>query len=196
MPEIRLTLKNKKLMKTIMTLLGENIGAMFAKAAEIFAKKGNVSTDFDTLEKLEILIKRLNQAVFDGTEENQLDTLAEISTFLNTNKDKILATAHSISKEDIINNLASDAIDKPLAAAQGKALKILIDDAGQAINSCLNTAEEYTNTKISEINQTLTALSQTLNNKVNTTDVYLKTEIGTSDEFTAAFNTTAGETYK
>lgn len=182
--------------KTILTTLGETIGTMFARAATIFAQKGNVSPEFDTLEKLEALIRQLNKAVFEGTAENDLDTLAEISAFLAANKDKIITSGSHLTTADIINTLDSTDTTKPLAAAQGKALKTLIDTASASISGCLTSANGHTDTEIAKISQTLTAISTALADKAGKTETYLKTEIGTTDEFTAAFSQAAGNTYK
>lgn len=181
---------------TMMSILGQTVGAMFARAATIFAQKGDVSGDFDTLEKLETLIKRLNKAVFEGTAENELDTLAEISTFLTANKSKILSAGSGLAAADVVDNLTSDAGNKVLSAKQGKVLKGLIDDAVKAIGDSLISANSYTDGKISTVNQSLTNLTTALSGKVNKADVYLKTELGTTTEFTTAFNESAGNVYK
>lgn len=181
---------------TMMSVLGQTVGAMFAKAATIFARKGNVSGDYDTLEKLEAFVKRLNQAVFDGTTENDLDTLAEISAFLTANKVKILAAGSGLAVGDVVDGLTSDDGGKVLSAKQGKVLKGLIDDVVKSVADCLKSANGYTDGKIGVVNEALSNLTAALSGKVNQADVYLKTEVGTTAEFTTAFNESAGNIYK
>lgn len=182
--------------KTMMTVLGETVGAMFAKAATLFARKGNVSAEYDTLEKLEVLIKRLNASVFEGTAENDLDTLAEISAFLSTNKEKILSAGGGIGAGDVVDHLNSDDGGKVLSAKQGKVLKGLVDDCEQKIGDCLTSANGYTNDRVAVVNESLSNLATALSGKANGADVYLKSEVGTTEQFVAAFNANAGSVYK
>lgn len=182
--------------KTMMQVLGEVLGGKFAKITELFAKKGNVSAEYDTLEKLEALIKKLNQAVFTGTAENELDTLAEISAFLTENKAKILAAGGGLTTADIVNDLVTTDANKALAAPQGKALKNLIDGVAEAVSRCLVDAKSYTDTQLRGVTASLTELSNTLKDKANSSEVYKIAEVGTTEEFTSSFESVCGEHFK
>lgn len=182
--------------KTMMQVLGEVLGGKFAKITELFAKKGNVSEEYDTLEKLESLIKKLNKTVFEGTAENGLDTLAEISAFLAENKDNILAAKNTLSTADLVDNLTTADQSKALAASQGKQLKEMVDTLSLAVNECLTDANSYTDTQLQNISQTLTQLTNSLKEKANSNEVYTKTEVGSTEEFTASFENACGDNFK
>ena len=51
-----------------------------------------------------------------------------------------------------INNLTSDDVDKPLAAAQGKTLKTLIDNTTNTISNITNSITNITN-NVSEVSE-------------------------------------------
>lgn len=62
------------------------------------------------------------------SDDTTLDQLSEIVTYIKANKTLIDSiTTGKVSTADIVNNLTSTATNKPLSAAQGKALKALID---------------------------------------------------------------------
>jgi hypothetical protein len=72
------------------------------------------------------LTSRLN-ALANSTDED-LDQMAEIVAYIKSNKDLIdNITTNKVNVTDIINNLTTNTADKPLSAAQGVALKALID---------------------------------------------------------------------
>lgn len=72
------------------------------------------------------LADRVN-AVLDSDDET-LDELSEIVAYIKSNKSLIDAiTTSKVSVSDIVNNLTTSATNKPLSAAQGVALKKLID---------------------------------------------------------------------
>lgn len=73
------------------------------------------------------LSKRIN-AVLDSDDET-LDELSEIVAYIKSNRDLLEAvTTAKVSVIDIINNLTTNVSSKPLSAAQGVALKALIDE--------------------------------------------------------------------
>lgn len=62
------------------------------------------------------------------SDDTTLDQLSEIVAYIKSNKSLIDSiTTGKVSTADIVNNLTSTATNKPLSAAQGKALKALID---------------------------------------------------------------------
>lgn len=62
------------------------------------------------------------------SDDTTLDQLSEIVAYIKSNKALIDSiTTGKVSTADIVNNLTSTATNKPLSAAQGKALKALID---------------------------------------------------------------------
>lgn len=88
----------------------------------------NLSTDAhnDMRLLLQDLSARIN-AVLDSDDET-LDELSEIVACIKSNKDLLGAvTSAKVSIVDIVNNLTTNVSSKPLSAAQGVALKALID---------------------------------------------------------------------
>lgn len=72
------------------------------------------------------LSNRLNALV--NSSDNNLEKIAELVEYINANKDLIDSiTTSKVSVTDIINNLTTNVADKPLSAAQGVAIKAMID---------------------------------------------------------------------
>ena len=96
--------------------------------AERNVTEHNTSTDSHNDIRLIIdgLSNRLNALV--NSTDNNLEKIAELVEYINANKDLIDSiTTSKVSVTDIINNLTTNVADKPLSAAQGVALKALID---------------------------------------------------------------------
>ena len=75
---------------------------------------------------LQTLSNRLN--AFLDTDDTTLDELSEIVAYIKSNKTLIDSiTTSKVNVTDIINNLTTNVTNKPLSAAQGVALKKLID---------------------------------------------------------------------
>lgn len=91
--------------------------------------KGSVATAGDTLAKLYALIGNVQALIV--SDDLTLDTVQELVNYIKANKNLIdSVTTNKVNVSDIINNLTSTDTDKPLSAAQGKALKTLIDNVG------------------------------------------------------------------
>lgn len=88
----------------------------------------NVATDShnDIRLLIEGLTARLN-AIADS-DDDTLDQMSEIVAYIKANKALIESiTTSKVNVSDIVNNLTTNVSDKPLSAAQGVALKALID---------------------------------------------------------------------
>lgn len=80
----------------------------------------------DIRELITGLTNRLNSLA--DSDDETLDQLSEIVAYIKSNKSLIDSiTTNKVSVSDIVDNLTSSATNKPLSAAQGKALKTLID---------------------------------------------------------------------
>lgn len=80
------------------------------------------------------LTDRLNALA--DSDDATLDQLSEIVAYIKSNKDLIDGvTASKVNVSDIIDNLETNVTDKPLSAAQGVAIKALIDDLDLALNA-------------------------------------------------------------
>lgn len=88
------------------------------------------NTGTDTHSDIRLLIQGLSErlsAVADS-DDTTLDQLSEIVAYIKSNRDLISAiTTDKVSVADIIDNLTTNVANKPLSAAQGVALKALID---------------------------------------------------------------------
>lgn len=88
---------------------------------------------------IESLTTRLNTLA--NSDDTTLDQMSEIVAFIKSNKTLIEGvTTSKVNVSDIINNLTTNVSNKPLSAAQGVALKALID----ALDSELNNAATKT----------------------------------------------------
>lgn len=91
---------------------------------------------------LQTLSNRLN--AFLDTDDTTLDELSEIVAYIKSNKTLIDSiTTSKVNVTDIINNLTTNVTNKPLSAAQGVALKKLIDtlSSGKLDASALTAAK-------------------------------------------------------
>lgn len=94
--------------------------------SKIYEHNTEPESHYDIRELITVLTYRLN-AMADSDDET-LDQLSEIVAYIKSNKSLIDAiTTSKISVSDIVDNLTSSETNKPLSAAQGKALKGLID---------------------------------------------------------------------
>lgn len=73
------------------------------------------------------LTSRLNALA--DSDDTTLDQLSEIVAYIKSNKELIDAvTTSKVNVSDIVNDLETNVTNKPLSAAQGVAIKALIDD--------------------------------------------------------------------
>lgn len=94
--------------------------------SKIYEHNTEPESHYDIRELITGLTNRLN-ALADSDDET-LDQLSEIVAYIKSNKNLIDSiTTGKVSVSDIVDNLTSSATNKPLSAAQGKALKALID---------------------------------------------------------------------
>lgn len=121
----------------------ENVSSSSASAAEIKVSEHNVATDAhnDIRLLIEGLTTRLNALA--DSDDTTLDQMSEIVAYIKSNKSLIDAvTTSKINVSDIIDNLTTNVSNKPLSAAQGAALKALID--GIAIPEKLPNPQKLT----------------------------------------------------
>lgn len=103
-------------------------GADPVGTAERNVTEHNTSTDSHNDIRLIIdgLSNRLNALV--NSSDDNLEKIAELVEYINANKDLIDGiTTNKVNVSDIIDNLTTNAANKPLSAAQGVALRALID---------------------------------------------------------------------
>lgn len=105
-----------------------DIGADAAGTADNKVATHNTALDAhsDIRLLIEGLTSRLNALA--DSDDTTLDQMSEIVAYIKSNKSLIDAiTTNKVSVSDIIDNLTTNVSNKPLSAAQGVALKALID---------------------------------------------------------------------
>ena len=95
-------------------------------AADVAAHDTRQDAHNDIRLALQQLAKRLNAAL--DSDDDTLDELSEIVAYIKSNKTILDAiTISKVNVSDIVNNLTTNVVNKPLSAAQGVVLKALID---------------------------------------------------------------------
>ena len=127
----------------------QQVGADPAGTAASAVSQHNVDTAAhnDLRLALQGLSDRINAAL--DSDDTTLDQMSEVVAYIKSNKTLIDSiTTSKVSVADIVNNLVTNAADKPLSAAQGVVIKTLIDalrkdklDATELTNA-INTALE------------------------------------------------------
>ena len=107
------------------------------------------NTGTDTHSDIRLLIQGLTDRLdaLADSDDTTLDQLSEVVAYIKSNRDLISSiTTDKVSVADIVDNLTTNVANKPLSAAQGVALKALIDalrndklDAAELTNA-INTA--------------------------------------------------------
>lgn len=110
------------------TYTADDVGAETKGTASNLVSAHNTGTEVHS--DIRLLIKNLTDrldAVANSSDED-LDQLSEIVAYIKSNKSLIdSVTTSKVNVADIVNNLTTNVLDKPLSAAQGVVLKALID---------------------------------------------------------------------
>ena len=95
-------------------------------AAQVAAHNTGTDAHSDIRLLIQGLTDRLNALA--DSDDTTLDQLSEVVAYIKSNKSLIDAiTTNKVSVADIVDNLTTNVTNKPLSAAQGVALKALID---------------------------------------------------------------------
>lgn len=128
----------------------DQVGADPAGTAEtkVTAHNADATAHNDLRVELKALSDRLN-AFFDS-DDMTLDELSEIVAYITNNKTLIESiTTSKVSVSDIIDNLTTNVANKPLSAAQGVALKGLVDALSNSLSNYALSSEIPT--KVSQL---------------------------------------------
>ena len=120
----------------------QQVGADPAGTAASTVSQHNTDTTShnDLRLALKGLTDRINAAL--DSDDTTLDQMSEVVAYIKSNKSMIDAiTTSKVSVADIVNNLTTNVSNKPLSAAQGVAIKTLID----ALRNDKLDADELTN---------------------------------------------------
>ena len=102
----------------------------YAKTEDVNADISTHNTSDESHSDIRLLIQGLTDRlnVIANSDDLSLDQLSEIVAYIKNNKDLIDGiTTSKVSISDIVDNLTTNAVDKPLSAKQGVELKKLID---------------------------------------------------------------------
>lgn len=132
----------------------EQVGADPAgtAVAKVDGHNEDESAHGDIRELITTLTQRLN-AIADS-DDVSLDQLSEIVTYIKNNKSIIDSIAiDKLSATDVINNLTSNVANKPLSAAQGVALKKLVDaiSVPTKVSQLTNDSGYLTNQSVGDV---------------------------------------------
>lgn len=95
-------------------------------ASQVSAHNTGTDTHSDIRLLIQGLTDRLNALA--DSDDTTLDQLSEVVAYIKSNRSLIEAiTTSKVSVADIVDNLTTNASDRPLSAAQGVAIKTLID---------------------------------------------------------------------
>lgn len=165
---------NGKTLTDDITLSASDVGADASGTASSAVNTHNTSTsthsDIRTL--ITNLTSRLN-ALADSDDET-LDQMSELVTYIKANRSLIESvTTSKVNVSDIINNLTTNVTNKPLSAAQGVAIKYLIDALQTTVNGKANSSHAHTIANITNLQSTLdgkasTGHSHDLSTMINT----------------------------
>lgn len=109
----------------------------------------STSAHGDIRELITGLTTRLNTLA--NSDDTTLDQMSEIVAYIKNNKSLIdSVTTNKVNVADIVNNLTTNVTNKPLSAAQGVAIKTLID----ALDSALDTHDANTTKHITSTERT------------------------------------------
>ena len=104
--------------------------AIRSLSEEITSQVATHNTGTDTHSDIRVLIQGLTDRLnaLADSDDTTLDQLSEVVSYIKSNRELISAiTTDKVSVADIIDNLTTNVANKPLSAAQGVALKALID---------------------------------------------------------------------
>lgn len=108
-------------------VVGDRLSALSEEiASDVSAHNTGTDTHSDIRLLISGLTDRLNALA--DSDDATLDQLSEVVAYIKSNRGLIDAiTTSKVSVEDIVDNLTTNIANKPLSAAQGVALKALID---------------------------------------------------------------------
>lgn len=114
----------------------EQVGADPKGTAANAVSRHNTSDDAHNDIRLELKAISDRLTAFFDSDNQTLDELSEIVAYITSNKTLIDSiTTSKVSVADIINNLTTNVINKPLSAAQGVVLKGLIDAVSKSLSN-------------------------------------------------------------
>lgn len=139
---------------------------------------------------IEGLTTRLNALA--DSDDTTLDQMSEIVAYIKSNKNLIDSiTTNKVNVSDIINNLTTNVSNKPLSAAQGVALKALIDAISVPTKLSQLTNDSGFITGYTETDPTVPAWAKAANKPTYTASEVGADASGTANSVVSTHNTSA-----
>ena len=114
----------------------EQVGADPKGTATTLVSQHNTADDSHNDIRLELKAINDRLTAFFDSDDQTLDELSEIVSYITNNKTLIESiTTSKVSVADIVNNLTTNVSNKPLSAAQGVVLKGLIDTLSNSLSN-------------------------------------------------------------
>ena len=114
----------------------EQVGADPKGTAAAAVSQHNTADDSHNDIRLELKVINDRLTAFFDSDDQTLDELSEIVSYITNNKTLIESiTTSKVSVADIVNNLTTNVSNKPLSAAQGVVLKGLIDTLSNSLSN-------------------------------------------------------------
>ena len=157
-------------------------------SGQIDAHNTNTDAHSDIRTSITELTTRLNTLA--DSDDTTLDQMSEIVSYIKNNKSLIDGiTTSKINVDDIINNLTTNASNKPLSAAQGVVLKALIDAIAVPTKTSELTNDSGYLTSFTETDPTVPEWA-----KATSKPTYTASEVGaaTMTEVNSAIQTAIG----
>lgn len=162
--------------------VGADKSGTAASAVSVHNTKTDAHNDIRLL--ITTLTTRLDALA--NSDDDTLDQMAEVVAYIKSNRNLIeQITTGKVSVSDIVNNLTTNVVNKPLSAAQGVALKALIDAITIPTKLSQLTNDKGYITGYTETDPTVPAWAKSPNKPSYTAD-----EVGalSADELTEAIN--------
>lgn len=140
------------------TTTASNVSSLVGDTAvstQISNHNSSSASHNDIRELITGLTTRLNTLA--DSDDTTLDQLSEIVTYIKSNRTLIEeVTTNKVNVSDIINNLTTNVSNKPLSAAQGVAIKSLIDNLQTAVNAKASSSDLSSHTGSTTVHITST----------------------------------------
>lgn len=161
-----------------------------ASTSEVSIHNASTEAHNDIRVLITDLSTRLNALA--DSDDTTLDQMSELVTYIKGNRSLIKSvTTDKVSITDIIDNLTTNISNQPLSAAQGVAIKGLID----RLNTEIDSVNTNTNTSLTELNLSINEVKQSAtatNSKLDTTTTAVNEHIANTENPHAVTKTQVG----
>lgn len=156
------------------------------------------NTTTDTHNDIRVLISDLTTKLnnFLDVDDTTSDQLSEVLALIDNNKDTLDSlTTNKVNVSDIINNLTTNNSGKVLSAAQGVAIKALIDALQEELDSHIDNTSNPHNVTLSQLGITATAAELNIMDGITATTTELNYVDGVTSNIQTQLNGKAASSH-